>query len=55
MLMVFFCYSPNDAQYAKYPNEFLKKDRHGIRVIVQQSGVIGEFDFQTMLLSLVSG
>jgi hypothetical protein len=30
-------------------------NRHGIRLIIQQTGQLGVFDFQTLLLSLVTG
>eukprot|EP01087_Luapelamoeba_hula_P017841 TRINITY_DN5664_c0_g1_i2.p1 TRINITY_DN5664_c0_g1~~TRINITY_DN5664_c0_g1_i2.p1 ORF type:complete len:404 (-),score=39.29 TRINITY_DN5664_c0_g1_i2:122-1333(-) len=30
-------------------------DRHGIRVVFVQTGMLGKFDFQTLLLSFVSG
>jgi len=30
-------------------------DRHGIRVIVLQAGLLGKFDFQVLLITLVSG
>ena len=30
-------------------------NRHGIRLIIQQTGQLGVFDFQTLLLSIVTG
>eukprot|EP00010_Vexillifera_abyssalis_P007202 CAMPEP_0201546620 /NCGR_PEP_ID=MMETSP0173_2-20130828/2915_1 /ASSEMBLY_ACC=CAM_ASM_000268 /TAXON_ID=218659 /ORGANISM="Vexillifera sp., Strain DIVA3 564/2" /LENGTH=436 /DNA_ID=CAMNT_0047955339 /DNA_START=60 /DNA_END=1370 /DNA_ORIENTATION=+ len=30
-------------------------NRHGIRLIFRQTGLLGEFDFQTLLLSFISG
>jgi ATP P2X receptor len=30
-------------------------NRHGVRIIFTQSGTLGQFDFQTLLLSVVSG
>ncbi|KJE88998.1 hypothetical protein, variant [Capsaspora owczarzaki ATCC 30864] len=30
-------------------------DRHGIRILIQQKGQMGKFDFQTLLINVVSG
>eukprot|EP00029_Vermamoeba_vermiformis_P010900 TRINITY_DN5855_c0_g1_i1.p1 TRINITY_DN5855_c0_g1~~TRINITY_DN5855_c0_g1_i1.p1 ORF type:complete len:385 (-),score=86.56 TRINITY_DN5855_c0_g1_i1:61-1215(-) len=38
----------------KYENRFVF-NRHGIRIIVLQVGSIGNFDFQTLLINVVSG
>jgi len=37
------------------PGARLVRDRHGLRVLVKQSGTVGTFDFATLLISLTSG
>jgi len=41
--------------YLESFNTRVSRNRHGIRIIVLQVGTIGGFDFQTLLLTLVSG
>ncbi len=36
------------------PSSFVEIQKHGIRIVVKQSGFIGQFKFQQLLLSLVS-
>eukprot|EP01098_Paradermamoeba_levis_P014033 TRINITY_DN6586_c0_g1_i1.p1 TRINITY_DN6586_c0_g1~~TRINITY_DN6586_c0_g1_i1.p1 ORF type:complete len:400 (-),score=74.51 TRINITY_DN6586_c0_g1_i1:95-1294(-) len=37
------------------PREVLEYNRHGVRIIFIQTGLLGKFDFQVLLLSFVSG
>lgn len=37
------------------PGTRLVRDRHGLRVLIKQSGTVGTFDFATLLISLTSG
>eukprot|EP01103_Thecamoeba_quadrilineata_P012331 TRINITY_DN3153_c0_g1_i1.p1 TRINITY_DN3153_c0_g1~~TRINITY_DN3153_c0_g1_i1.p1 ORF type:complete len:241 (-),score=35.03 TRINITY_DN3153_c0_g1_i1:105-827(-) len=41
--------------YRKFPNAINERERHGVRFIFLQTGSLGKFDFQVLLLSLVSG
>eukprot|EP01088_Endostelium_zonatum_P006201 TRINITY_DN18305_c0_g1_i1.p1 TRINITY_DN18305_c0_g1~~TRINITY_DN18305_c0_g1_i1.p1 ORF type:complete len:443 (-),score=81.61 TRINITY_DN18305_c0_g1_i1:24-1352(-) len=41
--------------YGKNYQTILEFNRHGVRLLIVQSGEIGRFDFQTLLLTLVSG
>eukprot|EP01101_Sappina_pedata_P001130 TRINITY_DN11239_c0_g1_i1.p1 TRINITY_DN11239_c0_g1~~TRINITY_DN11239_c0_g1_i1.p1 ORF type:complete len:403 (+),score=80.14 TRINITY_DN11239_c0_g1_i1:82-1209(+) len=39
----------------EYPNSLIQLNRHGIQILITQTGNLGQFDFPTLLLSLVSG
>jgi len=41
--------------YTKDVQQRLLLDRHGIRLIVLQTGAIGQFDFPTLVLTIISG
>eukprot|EP01088_Endostelium_zonatum_P013760 TRINITY_DN2857_c0_g1_i1.p1 TRINITY_DN2857_c0_g1~~TRINITY_DN2857_c0_g1_i1.p1 ORF type:complete len:457 (-),score=78.63 TRINITY_DN2857_c0_g1_i1:65-1435(-) len=41
--------------YTKNYSTIAENNRHGVRIIVIQTGNIGQFDFQTLLLTLISG
>jgi len=48
-------YKAEQPIYTKTLDNRVIWDRHGIRVIILQTGTIGKFDFQTLLLTFVSG
>eukprot|EP01103_Thecamoeba_quadrilineata_P011651 TRINITY_DN2823_c0_g1_i1.p1 TRINITY_DN2823_c0_g1~~TRINITY_DN2823_c0_g1_i1.p1 ORF type:complete len:303 (+),score=14.22 TRINITY_DN2823_c0_g1_i1:256-1164(+) len=41
--------------YTDYPRNVTEQNRHGIRMIFLQTGALGKFDFQVLLLNCVSG
>jgi len=40
--------------YTSFPKNINQFNRHGIRILILQSGSLGKFDFQTLLVNLIS-
>eukprot|EP01103_Thecamoeba_quadrilineata_P015851 TRINITY_DN5124_c0_g1_i2.p1 TRINITY_DN5124_c0_g1~~TRINITY_DN5124_c0_g1_i2.p1 ORF type:complete len:180 (-),score=20.89 TRINITY_DN5124_c0_g1_i2:55-594(-) len=41
--------------YVHFPTHIIERDRHGVRMLFLQTGNLGAFDFQVLLLNCVSG
>eukprot|EP00128_Syssomonas_multiformis_P006014 Colp12_sorted_trinity150504_noHs@25248 len=41
--------------YSSFPQNATEINRHGVRLIILQTGLLGKFDFQTLLINLITG
>jgi len=48
-------YKTEEVVYTNFPTQRVINNRHGIRLLFIQTGEIGQFNFQILLLTLVSG